>query len=143
MKQRLTEAYAVGTASRLSPRVLFITVQRLQGESLKVFRFRLERLRKEAFDDQDISKLVLSKFLMNIRADIKNNVEAHILKEEEPSLDSVVNLAATLERNNLVFGEDPTSFVAALGKLPINHDSTANLTATSVNVMVTPMIEVG
>ena len=46
---------------------------------------------------------------MNLKPEIQNSVEAHLLNQENVSLD-VVNLAATLERNTtLATGYDPTN----------------------------------
>ena len=99
-KERLIETYSPKTGNRASPHAQFITAERRMDESPQVFRFRLERLANEAFgDSEDKEKLLVSKFLMNIAPDIKTNVEAHMLNYDEPTLDSVVELASTLERN--------------------------------------------
>ena len=114
IKQRLIDTYSAGTASSLSPHAQFITAVRNQGESLQVFRFRLERLAAEAFGEQNNAELIITKFLMNLKPEIKTSVEAHILSQENVSLDVIVNLAATFERNTtLTVGYDPTNYVAA------------------------------
>ena len=118
VKLMLTKTYSVGAASSLSPHAQFITAVRLQGESLQVFRFRLERLAAAAFGQQDSTELVTSKFLMNLKPEIKNSVEAHILTQPNAPLDMVVNLAATLERNTMsTTSFDPTNYVATTNQV--------------------------
>ena len=127
VKRQLTETYTVGTASSLSPHAQFITASRLQGESLQVFRFRLERLAAEAFGQRDNSELIVSKFLMNLKPEVKNSVEAHILTQPNAPLDMVVNLAATLERNIMCPASfDPTNYVTATSQVAALSDTQAS-----------------
>ena len=121
VKQRLMETYSVGAVSNTSPQAQFISASRLPGESLQVFRFRLERLAAEAFGGEHNNKLIIAKFLMNLKPDIKNSVEAHILSHENATLDIVVNLASTLERNTATLSSfDPTNYIANVGQVNVS-----------------------
>ena len=124
IKQRLIDPYSAGNASILSPHAQFITAVRNQGESLQVFRFRLERLAVEAFGKQNNKELIITKFLINLKPEIKNHVEAYILSQENVSLDVVVTLAATLGRNTtLATGYDPTNYIAATEQVALVNSS--------------------
>ena len=120
VKQQLIDTYSTRQSNLDSPHAQFIRAERRPGESLHVFRFRLQRLANEAFPtDPNKNKLLISKFLINLTPEIRNSVEAHILNYRDPELSVIVDLANTLERNHQTFSSDP-HYVAMVNQISGN-----------------------